>query len=348
MKVMMFGYYYYADGYFSAGELLRKNYLWSFFPFIDWLNKSRDLNTLIKLLNGKGDCNVINDFPQYNDEFKNEKTDIVLFWHNKPYLNADELNVLKKSTTCQFIQVDWDPCVFNKKWLDELDKRILGLDFFDKIFTCNPKMLNYYKGFGKNRELQHFLPGFNTNISYYLLDKAYSCDVSIVCTNLYDDLEFWSSTKICRKDVVDAIYKDENINFHFYGPEKFKKLYPKAYKGFIKYEDCYKVFSNSKINLNISPVGDSLNDVVDGKQKHYISERCPQILGSKGLMMCDTNLEPILLHNKHYIKIDSITQALEIIYDVIENNNKYNNIRENGFNYANNNMTWDKVLSNLI
>ena len=209
-------------------------------------------------------------------------------------------------------------------------------------------MLNHYKSFGKNCKLRYFIPGFNTNLSYYLLDNSYSCDVSIVCTNLYDDLEFWSSTKICRKDVVDAIYKDENINFHFYGPEKFKKLYPKAYKGFIKYEDCYKVFSNSKINLNISPVGDSLNDVVDGKQKHKISERCPQILGSKGLMMCDTNLEPILLHNKHYIKIDSITQALEIIYDVIENNNKYNNIRENGFNYANNNMTWDKVLSNLI
>ena len=53
------------------------------------------------------------------------------------------------------------------------------------------------------------------------------------------------------------------INFHIYGPIEFKNLYPDCYQGFIKYDECYKVFSNSKINLSIHPIIYELNDIHD-------------------------------------------------------------------------------------
>ena len=50
------------------------------------------------------------------------------------------------------------------------------------------------------------------------------------------------------KQILDIIYANKDITLHIYGPEFLSKLYPDSYKGFISYKDCYKVFSNSKIN----------------------------------------------------------------------------------------------------
>ena len=59
----------------------------------------------------------------------------------------------------------------------------------------------------------------------------------------------WPENNVNRRKVLDKIYQNKDINLHVYGPEYLQNLYPDTYKGFIKYEDCYKVFSNSKINL---------------------------------------------------------------------------------------------------
>lgn len=348
MKILFLGYYYYQDGYYSAGEHIRKDYDFAFFPFIKWLNKSRNISEVLDLINGTHNHkNLVNNYPQYFDTNPKNRADIVIFWHNKPYIDTNEMNILKKNTNqkTNFILVDWDSIVLNNnRWYIEIEKRMSGINFFDTIYVCSPSLVNCYKTNYKYDNIKHFYPGFNPKLSYYIKDSSYDCDVSIICTNLYEDLDYWSTTKISRKQLVDSIYKDKSIKFHFYGPEKFKELYPDSYKGFITYNDCKKVFSNSKINLNISPVGDAVNCEINGVKKHYFSERCPQILGCKGLMMCETDLEPFLLNNKHYIMIDSIDDAIIKIKDVIRNNNKYDVIRKNGYDYAINKLLWKNVL----
>ena len=137
--------------------------------------------------------------------------------------------------------------------------------------------------------------------------------------------------------ILDAIYADKSINLHVYGPEFLNRLYPDSYKGFIVYKNCYKVFSNSKINLNISPL---LN--VNTNDKLYYSERLPQILGCNGIMLCNNNLTPMLIPNEHYLYINNIDELMPCIYSFLENKDslqeimkqRVSNIKDT-FNYKN-------------
>lgn len=352
MKILLVGYYSYDDGYYAGGSSLQElGYDIAFFPLIYFINQDGPIEDLINVINGinileKTYINYINSTPTI-------ACDICLWWHNTPVLKLENLIKLKQYTRCRYIQLDWDPgfnqTSKNPYWNEHLQHKKVGLTFFDKILTCNANIIKYLRIDSPiSNSIKHFNPGYNKNITYFCEDDSYKCDISIICTNLYDDLNLWENTKICRKDIVDTIYANSDINFHFYGPEKFKELYPRAYRGFISYYDCYKVFSNSIINLNISPVGNSLNDVVDNKHCVYMSERSPQILACKGLMVCDTNLSPLLIPDEDYIQIDNINIFISRINDILANHDFYDKIRNNGYNTAVNYLQWKDTLNEVI
>ena len=94
----------------------------------------------------------------------------------------------------------------------------------------------------------------------------------------------------------------------------------------------YYLFSNSKINLSIHPIIYELNN--NDSKEEYFSERVPQILGSKGLLMTNSNLSNKLVKGEDYIHIDKNIDYLEKIMEIINNNDKFNIVRESGHKKA--------------
>ena len=351
-KILLVGYYGFADGYLAGGKgLIDLGYEVAFFPLIDFKNQKGDINDLINIINGIN--KIEKSYINYKNDSPNKPCDICLWWHSNSHLDMDILLKLKQNTKSKYYQLNWDPSYSDKNnhnhWKENLKNILSDTNFFDKIITCNANIIKYLlPKYKTTNSVIHFNPGYHPSMSYFEEIDKYKCDVSIICTSLYEDTKLWCNTKICRKNIVDVIYSNPNINFHIYGPEKFKSLYPRAYKGFIPYKDCYKVFSNSKINLNIAPYGDNLNDIVNGGNKICMSERCPQILACKGLMICNTNLTPLLIPDQDYIKIDSIPHLMNRVIDILNNNEKYDKIRENGFKKAEKYLQWKDIFSNVF
>ena len=352
MKILLAGYYGYADGYLAGAKgLIDLGHELSFFPLMTMIHKKYSIDDLINVLNGNSLSyeNLKKKYSEYVNDSPDIKPDICLWWQPVPQLSVQNLAKIKNQTSCKFIQLNWDPSAIietdHKEHISSFRKCVEALPFFNKILVVNSKLINHLQKYNRyNIPIKHFYPGHHESTSFYNENKEYACDISIICTNLYEDLNLWKGTKICRKHIVDAIYSRKDIDFHFYGPERFKTLYPRAYKGFIKYGDCNKVFSNSKINLNISPVGDSLNEIINGEKRNYMSERCPQILACKGLMICETDLTPLLVPGKDYIKIDNVENFIKLIPEILKNDEEYNKIRESGYQKALKHLRWEDTL----
>jgi hypothetical protein len=352
-KILLVGCYGYADGYLAGGKAITElGHYVGFFPLYDFQNQKGNIQDIINILNGVD--NLGKSYINYKNDTPTEPFDLCIWWHNSTILSINQWNKIKSKTLCKFIQLDWDAGACDKSkqihWTNAYKNKLIGLKIFDSIYACNANIIKMLRDSKENTScyIDHFNPGYHPSTSFYDLDDKYKCDVSIICTNLYEDMNLWENTKICRKSLVDEIYKRNDINFHLYGPEQFKKQYPKAYKGFIKYDDCYKVFSNSKINLNISPVGNILNGIVDGKMCSYMSERAPQILACKGLMACDTELSPLLIHEEDYIRVDDIPNFMKKLDDIINNSEKYDLIRGNGFKKGDEFLKWKNTFEKII
>ena len=233
----------------------------------------------------------------------------------------------KKYDNCYDI---WNPIVENKKVIYAL---------MTHVFSCFEREIEYFKSYNN---ISYAYPGFDRNISFYDYDSNYECDISIVCTNIYNNNNEFPSdaTNINRYEIIDKLYKNRHkIKFHIYGTENLEFRYPDCYKGFIKYQKCNKVFSSSKINLSIHPIVNELNN--DNSTKEYFSERVPQILGSKGLLVTNSKLSNNLVENEDYIYIDKNMDWFKKLLDIIKNNDKYNNIRENGYKKGIEYYTWN-------
>jgi len=310
MNIVIIGYYGFEDGYYAYGKYFNQYFKTvSFFPLIECRdlaknNKTR-INDIETMISGNHlDKNVYSKKLINYDCPKN----VVLIAHNNDMLAclkidnmlvAEYIHSLKKKYNFQLIQVNWDPIINNA------NNNIIN--FFDKSFCSDPSLLKLYKN------VRLFKSGFCESISFYKEDNDYKCDVSFIGTNLYDN-HIFPNQSLNRKMILDAIYADKSINLHVYGPEFLKRVYPDSYKGFIGYKDCYKVFSNSKINLNISPL---LN--VNTNDKLYYSERLPQIFACDGIMLCNNDLTPMLIPNEHYLYVNNIDDLLPSIYCFLEN-----------------------------
>ena len=222
--------------------------------------------------------------------------------------------------------------------------QVNSYSLMNHIFSCFEKEIEIIKNKDNNHSNNHsnnqisisyLPPGFDKDISYFYKDELYECDISIICTNLYDDIEIFPdiSTNITRYEIVNKLYENRHMfKFHIYGPDKFKKKFPDCYKCFIKYKDCYKVFSNSKINLSIHPIIYELNN--EKSNEEYFSERVPQILGCSGLLVSNSYFSNKLKNNINYINIDKNIDWFKKILNIIENSELYDEIRENGYKTA--------------
>ena len=336
MKILIIGCYGLADGYKAMSNGIRYlGHNLAFFPLFaaqDVLkdkkrNKGYNITReVIKCIRGE-ELSV--ELPRYVNVCS-EKADITLVWHGVDCceMYKDMFKAIKENTTTKLVQINWDP---NPNFVKQLNSYY---GYFDYIFSVNSKITNYLLKKKKFKNAYHFNQAFDDEYSYYCKSEEHKCDVSILCTNLYTNA-MWKNKKICRKKLLDIIYKFPGINLNVYGPDFLKKHYPRAYKGYIPYMDSNLVFSNSLINLNISPVADSLTDVFNGQECYYFSERLPQILGSNGLMVCDQSFGKLLEDGVHYIQLDNEMDILKIIKDVKENSSKYDKIREAGQERAN-------------
>lgn len=330
MKFLIIGCYGLADGYKAMSNGLR--YLGhdvAFFPLFaaqDILRGGKHLgynivNEIVKSVNGE-ELSV--PLAQYIN-LCNRKADYIIVWHGVDLCDIYKETFRKvktKTNPVKLIQLNWDA---NPHFQEKLNTYYQDYDY---IFSVNPVIVNYLSDKGY-KNIYHFYPAFDEDFSYYKKSPDHECDVSILLTNLYTH-PMWNNKKLCRKKIIDLIYADESINFHLYGPEKFRELYPRAYKGYISYNDSYLAFSNSLINLNISPVGDTLTRKVKNDEVYYCSERLPQILACGGLMVCDQNFGEVLKNGEDYILLEKEEDIIKVIKDVKRNSKKYDEIRSNG------------------
>jgi hypothetical protein len=320
MNILIIGYYGFEDGYYAYGKYF-KNYLKtvSFFPLIE----CRDLNK-----NNKTSITDIETIISGNELTKNIYSpklinhncpkNIVLIAHNNDMLSSlkidnilviEHINLLKKKFNFQLIQVNWDPII------NSTNNNIIH--FFDKSYCSDPSLLKLYKN------VKFFKAGYSKDTSFYKEDTDYKCDVSFIGTNLYENSIYPNQT-LNRKLIIDLLYSDKSIKLHIYGPKFLGERYPDSYKGFINYKDCYKVFSNSKINLNISPLVN-----VNTNDKLYYSERLPQILASNGVMLCNNDLSPMLIPNEHYLHVNNISELISSVHYFLNNTVFQDKIKKN-------------------
>jgi hypothetical protein len=352
LNILIIGYCRLDDGFLYASKALEKlNYNIYFFPYFNYiLDKIDNKDNILQEFIIKNDINIC---LWWNNSIKSESIKNII--HNK--LNNND-HCIEKAEIKHYL-FNWDPFLYNYEkynsviWKDRIEERKKIYPLMEHVFSCFEKEVNYFKSYLK---ISYLPPGFDPSISYYYKDTDYECDVSIVCTNLYDNVEEFpdEATNITRFEIVNRLYENhDKIKFHIYGPENFKEKYPECYKGFISYKECYKVFSNSKINLSIHPMIHELNNTCSNKE--YFSERVPQILGCKGLLMTNSNFSNILKKDIDYICIDSETgiDILDIIQYIINPVNKIESdrIRENGYKKAIEYYqwyNWANVINNII
>lgn len=347
MNILIIGYCKLDDGFLYASRALEQlNYVIFFFPYFNYI-----------LDNIENKDNILEEYIIKNN------IHICLWWNNNVHSTTFE-KIIKNSMLDSIPRIkhylfNWDPFLYNYQkynaleWEERINERKKIYNLLNHVFSCFEKEVHYFKSYLR---ISYLCPGFDKSISYFEEDSDFECDVSIICTNLYDNYNEFpkDATNITRSDVVNMIYENrDKIKFHIYGPEKFRDQFPDSYKGFINYKDCYKVFSNSKINLSIHPIINELNNL--NSTKEYFSERVPQILGCKGLLMTNSLFSDILKKDIDYIHINENSNILDIIYYIIDpnpiNKSVCNEIRENGYTKAINNYTWlnwAKKIDNII
>ena len=339
-NLLIIGYCHLDDGFlFGANALEKLNYKISFFPYLSYImDKIENKDDIL--------INIIN----YN------KIDICLWWCNNISYESYKkcISETSKVLTKHYF-FNWDPFLYNYEkynaqcWKERIDNKKMYYPLMNHVFSCYEKEINVFKN---SLSISYAHPGFDKNISIYEYNEKYECDISIVCTNLYRHTSEFpdEATNITRYEIVDKLYENrDKIKFHIYGLENLREQYPDCYKGFVKYRDCNKVFSNSKINLSIHPIVNELND--NGSNEEYFSERVPQILGSRGLLITNSLLSDKLVPDEDYIFIDKNMGWYNKLINIINNNDSYENIRTNGYNKALIHYQWDnwaKILDDIM
>jgi hypothetical protein len=246
--------------------------------------------------------------------------DIVLWWFiNIP---TDRFKYIKEQTRTIYMFFNWDE-PHNWSYCD-IEKK---MPYIDKAFVTCSGTLETYRRNGCEAFCQY--PGYDPAINYiietYNFDEysKYACDISICCTNLYDDKSKYPDQYIERKKIIDTIYgaqKEFGFKFHIYGPGHFKKLYPGSYREFANYYDLNKIFNYSKINLCTHVLCN-----IPG----YLNERLFLIGGSGGLALVDyvQGMEDVVVPNQHVIILDKHYYVHQIV-NILANYSQYVRIRK--------------------
>lgn len=289
--LLVLGAYSLADGYNSLIYNLNKYFdTISFFPLYIYNDNSYTKkyydDCLLDCINGTYDCN--NNIIRLIN-FNVKKTHIIYF-HNFSYLlaNLEQFNLIIKNKTFKLIMINWDANICH-------DIREEIINKFDLIYMSNYNLINY--------NIKPLFTGYLKDKSYNHIDADYKCDIAFIGTTLYNDNIFLNQN-IKREDILDEICKESNIILHVYTNNNYiAKKYNLNYKGYISYDNSYKVFSNSLFILNISPLS---NIMTNGH--YYYSERLPQILACGGIMISNNDFSGLLEPNVDYIYLTNLKE----------------------------------------
>lgn len=260
------------------------------------------------------------------DDFINfisiNKPNYILWWNF--YVPTEIIRKVKLvSTKTKNYMYNWDdPHCWNSP--DYVDK----ITNFDMAFVSSVEKFNEYKKYGCLPILLY--PGFNKKIHYPIIDdvdedvELYSCDISMCCTNLYEDTTLFNNQVINRKELVDALYKGQKkygYKFHLYGPPNVGVNYPDSYKREINYVDTNKLFNYSKINI--------CTHVTNANQ--YINERVILVMASGGLLLVDNvkQIESVFTNGKQNFVILNKANYIKQILSILDNYDSYQVIRSN-------------------
>lgn len=323
MKISLVGSLYLADGYLGAANALRRRGAEvAFVPA--QLYGSEHPKEHVSLL---------------TRDIKQQDADFVLWWRSET-LSHYELGMIKRNTNKRFVLYSWDD---PHQWEQRHDMPF-KCEYLDMCFSC---CMDSVKQYTNNGSKGIYCPaGFDPQVHKPEFDPNYECDISIVCTNLYDG-NITRFPHINRREFLSSViasFPDKDIRI--YGPESFREAFPDNYHGWVNFNDSHLVFYNSKVNISthIRP---------DGSM--YINERVCQILGSKGLLLVDKvkDIHKVLVPDKHCLTMDinATGEAIEQMKTVLENNRNFDKIRDDGYHFAMEKLTWDNwaetVLINL-
>jgi len=328
MKLLLIGYYHLAEGFLGAMDALRNifKYEIEFFPFSEYAD-IYNINIVIESLQKHITRNPINMTPN-TLYIKGKQPDIILWWNFN--ISYDNFIGIKNTSRAINIFYSWDDPFQTE---NVSDKKIFAE--FDVIYTCCRKSIEFYKSCGCTN-VYYAKPGFDKLVHCPLIDQftsnEYDCDISIVCTNLYDTNIHLGKT-LNRRTLIDSIISDKTITLKIYGPQYIKDIYPDNYAGFIKFTESHKIFSRSRINICTH---------VRKNGFMYINERVCQILGSGGLLYIDDvpGLDNILNKKTECVVIDE-TNMLQQIHNILNNYSRYEIVKKYGHLCALQTMTWD-------
>jgi hypothetical protein len=262
MKLLIVSYYGLKDSLASAADSLQKlGFQVETYPLFRFVFDRHD-----KLEN------YVDHFDAFIKEYNPE---IVLWWFVQVPTSLIA-QIRDRHRQRVHILYCWDdPYVWSDRSTDIAQKAKL---FDIALITCEGSCARYIENGSK---VSQFLPpGFDPKINHPSgsSPQEYDCDISICCTNLYDNAQVYPDQWIRRKELVDMIASDPSINFHIYGPSTLERIYPRQYRGYAKYEDLDRIFNRSRINL--------CTHVCKSGYK-YVNERLFLILGSGGLLLVD-------------------------------------------------------------
>lgn len=328
MKIIITCYYGLADGILCAVNSLKKMGV-----------------EVIEYPLFKHYADAFDKMDDYVDHFnifiKDNDPQVILWWYFS-IPTSDMEKIINNNKLVKHIMFNWDE-PFN--WIhNDIQNKA---KFFDAVFVTCEQRLNDYLTFGSKKAYLQF-PGYDPLIHNMIIEEneadrlEYECDISICCTNLYEDSNKYPNQYIIRKQLVDDIYNNQaklGYKFYIYGPEQFRNIYPDSYKGFISYENTNKVFNYSKINICTH---------VQANTYKYLNERVITVMGSGGLLYVDKvdGFDQIITPNTECIIIDK-EQYLNQIVNILENYNNYYIVRYNAYQKSKL-FTWDVWANNMV
>lgn len=312
-KISFVGAVSLEDGYLGAFKALeRLGYQCFFIPAMLYKlqNKRTHIKKIIKEINV-------------------HQSDLVLWWRAET-LNNKELKKIKNRTNMTFALYSWDD-PYQWEMHKDMPQKCKTIDI---AFSCCMDSVKMYLDNGCKNAV-YCPPGFDQTTHYPEYDESYQCDISLVCTNLYDNINDTSFHMNRKKLMLKLIENFPNLKIHIYGPEDFKDIFGANYKGWIKFNESHKVFSNSKINIctHIKPFGSM-----------YINERVCQILGSGGLLFLDhvKDIDKVLNTAEDCVIMSwDLDQVVNQIKEILENYSNYEQKKLNGLKKALNQLTWN-------
>ena len=297
----------------------------------------------LPLLNYNKTFSGDNLFNSLNSFIKNIDPNVMLWWNWE--CDTQIMHKLKEQNQhilqCLF---NWDHPFCLSEWDNKQNRQITSKNIWDIVFVTGDCKLQDYIDSG-SKEAYYLRMFADEEVHFPEQDKAYECDVSIVCTSFYEDNNMFPNTLIKREQLLKNLIK-ENINVKIYGPEQLKQKFPNNYGGFVHFLNNHKVFSNSKINI--------CTHVTNGYK--YCNERVGTILSSGGLLFCDKvdGIDKILTDGKDCIFIDE-NNYVNQIKELLKNYDNYKNIKNNAIQTAKDKFSpkfWagfiDKKIKNFI